>query len=116
MESDLTGTPGVRRSRSRLDAMVQLSIDGLSWQGLVLDVSLSGMRLERPAGIDLVPGQGLEVSLEAHGGQVPPIPARVVRMGLSEIALEFEALEPAAEQALSEMIEQFGELIAGPPL
>lgn len=114
MDSDLTGTPGVRRSRSRLDAMVQVSIDGLSWQGLVLDVSLSGMRLERPAGIDLVPGQALEVSLEAHGGQVPPIGARVVRIGMSEIALEFGRLDGPAEEALAEMIERFGELIAGP--
>jgi hypothetical protein len=116
MNSELTDMPGVRRSRSRLDALVQVSIDGLSWQGLVLDVSLSGMRLERPAGVDLRAGQSLEVTVEAGGGQVPPIAAHVVRIASSEIALEFDGPEPAAEQALAAMMETFGELLAGPPV
>jgi hypothetical protein len=76
----------------------------------VLDVSLSGLRAERPASLQLALGDRLDASLEARGRCVPALPARVVRLDASEIAIEFEDRDLSGQYELAWMIERFGTL------
>jgi hypothetical protein len=109
MAEDTSELPGARRTRLQIDAMALLTRgSGASEEVRVLDVSLSGLRVERPLSLPLSLGDRLDASLEARGRCVPALPARVVRLDASEAALEFEDRDLSGQYELAWMIERFG--------
>jgi hypothetical protein len=102
--------PGVRKSRSTLKAGLRISTPVKDWESAVLDISLSGMRIERPAGFDLGVGQRVEVELRVQEFAPATLRARVVRIGEDDVALRFETVSPPVESELRELIGRFGRL------
>ena len=102
--------PGVRRSRSALHpgADVELSVGGQRAQAAILDVSLSGLRVLRPAGMDPAPGETVQLRFPADADQPVLLSARVVRGSADQIAFQFEA--GAQEDALRTLIRRRGQL------
>ena len=112
MEPDSHDIAGIRRSRLALDAQVTLHAgSSAEAQTRVLDVSMSGLRLQRPANLGLVVGQSLSMSLEVRDRRVQALSGRVVRVGEEDFAVGFDRIDPAAEQELGWLIERFGTLV-----
>lgn len=100
--------PGVRRSRMHLDGRARLTAASNEWHGDLIDVSLSGMRVTRPDAFTLPVGHRIHVAIESRGRSLPPIEARIARLGEDDIALAFEVLGLAAETDLRWVMERFG--------
>ncbi|MFN3843747.1 MAG: PilZ domain-containing protein [Rehaibacterium terrae] len=102
--------PGVRKSRSTLKAGLRISTPVKDWESEVLDISLSGMRIERPVGFDLGVGQCVEAELRPERSTPAVLRARVVRVGDGDVALRFDVVSPPLEAELRELIGRFGRL------
>lgn len=102
--------PGVRKSRSTLQAALRISTPVRDWHARVLDISLSGMRVERPDDFGVGVGQPLEVELHCDDLPATRLRARLVRSGEGDIALKFDLVSVPLETELKEMISRFGRL------
>ncbi len=107
----LQNRPGVRKSRSALRAGLRISTPVKDWESEVLDISLSGMRIERPPDFDLGVGQRVEAELRTKEfAAAISLRARVVRVGDGDMALRFDTVSPPLEAELRELIGRCGRL------
>lgn len=104
---------GVRRSRSALvpDTRVELRIAGTRADAAILDVSLSGLRVQRPAGLHVSPGQQAELAFAIDADAPLVLDGTLVREGSAELAFRFEATAVSAEDALRALIHRRGRLL-----
>lgn len=102
--------PGVRRSRSALSpgADAALTIGGRQVRAAILDVSLSGLRVLRPEGLDAAPGDAVQLLFPLDSDQPIALPGTVVRSGADQIAFRFDA--GGQEDALRALIRRRGQL------
>lgn len=102
--------PGVRRSRSALSpgADVELTVGGRSVRAAILDVSLSGLRVLRPEGLDPAPGVVVQLAFPMDSDQPIALAGIVVRSSADQIAFHFEA--GGQEDALRALIRRRGQL------
>lgn len=105
--------PGVRFSRSRLQATASVRVPGHHWEASVVDLSPSGALLARPDGFD--PGQAALASVEFVCGDLVAlrVQARLVRSDERTVAFVFEGLGPSQEEDLRELIQRRGSLKDG---
>lgn len=108
------GETGVRRSRNALvpDTTVELRIAGARAEAAILDLSLSGLRVRRPAGFDASPGQRAELAFAIDADAPLVLEGTLVREGPAELAFRFEAAVPQ-EDALRALIGRRGRLLDG---
>jgi hypothetical protein len=109
------GETGVRRSRSTLvpDTTVELCIAGARADAAILDVSLSGLRVQRPAGLQVSPGQHAELVFAVDADMPLVLDGTLVREGPAELAFRFAAAALPAEDALRALIHRRGKLLDG---
>jgi hypothetical protein len=105
--------PGVRLSRSRLQATASVRVPGHQWEAQVEDLSPSGALLRRPEGFD--PGEAALASIEFRCGDLVAlrVQARLVRIDECTVAFVFEGLGPSQEQDIRELIHKRGSLKDG---
>ena len=105
--------PGVRLSRSRLQATASVRVPGHQWDAQVEDLSPSGALLRRPEGFD--PDKAALASVEFRCGEMVAlrVQSRLVRSDERTVAFVFESLGPSQEQDLRDLIEKRGSLKDG---
>lgn len=105
--------PGVRSSRSRLQATASVRVPGHQWEATVEDLSPSGTLLRRPEGFE--PDQAALASIEFRCGELVAlrVQARLVRSDERTVAFVFEGLGPSQEQDIRDLIDQRGSLKDG---
>lgn len=105
--------PGVRFSRSRLQATARVRVPGHHWEASVVDLSPSGALLDLPEGFD--PGKAALASVEFICGELVAlrVQARLVRSDERTVAFVFEGLGPSQEEDLRELIKRRGSLKDG---
>lgn len=105
--------PGVRLSRSRLQATASVRVPGHQWDAPVEDLSPSGALLRRPDGFD--PAKAALASIEFRCGDLVAlrVQARLVRSDERIVAFVFEGLGPSQEQDIRELIDKRGSLKDG---
>lgn len=105
--------PGIRLSRSRLQATASVRVPDHHWETPVEDLSLSGALLRRPDGFD--PERAALASVELRCGDLVAlrVQARLVRSDERTVAYVFEALGPSQEQDIRELIQRRGSLKDG---
>ena len=104
------GMPGVRRSRSALTpgADAELAMGGRRLRVAILDVSLSGLRVLRPEGLDPAPGVVVQLVFPLDSERPIALPGTVVRSSADQIAFHFEP--GGQEDALRALIRRRGQL------
>lgn len=109
------GETGVRRSRNALvpDTTVELRIAGVRAEAAILDLSLSGLLAQRPAGLDASPGQRAELAFAIDADAPLVLDGTLVREGPAELAFRFEAAAVPQEDALRALIRRRGRLLDG---
>ena len=102
--------PGIRRSRSNIEGELRIHAAMRDWAGPMIDVSLSGLRCERPIQFALPLGQVCDLELDF--GFPPRLRSRahVVRVADGEVAFRFDALSPNTEYELKRILESRGTL------
>lgn len=105
--------PGIRLSRSRLQATASVRVPGHQWETPVEDLSPSGTLLRRPKGFE--PGQAQQASIEFRCGDLVAlrVQARLVRSDERTVAFVFEGLGPSQEHDIRELIQKRGSLKDG---
>jgi hypothetical protein len=102
--------PGIRRSRCLVEGVIRARAGGGDAEGAIVDLSLSGARIVRPAGWSLDEGASASLRLLVPGEVPLAIGGRVSRVGVDAIAFSFDHLAPPAEIALRDIIERRGQL------
>ena len=109
------GETGVRRSRNALvpDTTVELRMAGASAEAAILDLSLSGLRVQRPEGLHVSPGQRAALAFPIDADEPLVLAGTLVREGPAELAFRFEAAALPEEDALRALIRRRGRLLGG---
>ena len=105
--------PGVRRTRLALRTPASLFEGDTAHATELLDLSLSGARVRRPAswrGVDRLP---LLLEIAGEAGESVRVGAHVARESADELALSFDHLGRGEEEALSELLARRGSLTDG---
>jgi hypothetical protein len=102
--------PGVRRSRSSVNARLRIRASMRDWTGAVIDASLSGLRAHRPDSFVLAPGQVCDLEIDFGAGPALRSRAQLVRLGENEVAFRFVALGPNTEYELGRVLATRGTL------
>lgn len=102
--------PGVRRSRSALNpgADAEIAIAGRTLRVAILDVSLSGLRVLRPDGLDPAPGVVARLRFPLDSDRPIDLAGTVVRSSSDQVAFQFDA--GGQEDALRALIRRRGQL------
>jgi hypothetical protein len=103
----------VRRTRLALRSPVSLYEGDATHLTELLDISLSGARVRRPAswrGVDQLP---LLLEIASDSGETLRVGARVARESADELALSFDHVGRGEEAALAELLARRGSLTDG---
>lgn len=103
--------PGMRRSRSTLDKQARIIIADSAFACQIIDLSLSGVRLQAIDGVQLSVGQPVIFEVPAAGGSSASVEARVSRVSDDGLALRFEHLNRSAENGLENVLARQGRLL-----
>lgn len=103
--------PGMRRSRSTLDKQARLLIGDSAFACQIVDLSLSGVRLQPVEGLQLSVGQPVVFEVPAAGTAGASVEARVSRIAPDSLALKFEHLNRIAENGLEAVLSRQGRLL-----
>lgn len=78
----------------------------------VVDLSLSGVNLQRPADFEPPVGHPVEIELRCgpDGGRRLAVRGRVVRREPATLALRFELVSPMVERELQAILDAYGTL------
>ncbi len=102
--------PGIRRSRCLVEGAIRARAGGIDAEGRIVDLSLSGARIVRPAEWPLPEGAVVSLRLLVPGEVPLAIGGRVSRVGVDAVAFSFAVLAPPAEIALRDIIDRRGQL------
>lgn len=100
--------PGVRKTRSTVQARLRIRVGPQEWWAEVADLSMSGVRVASPAGLTLDAGQSVEIEVLCADGPAVALDGICVRAGQGELAFSFPAVDPAQESELRCVIRRCG--------
>ena len=103
--------PGMRRSRSTLDKQARIIIADRAFACQIIDLSLSGVRLQAIDGLQLSVGQPVVFEVPAAGAGGAAVEARVSRVAEDGLALRFEHLNRSTENGLENVLARQGRLL-----
>nr|WP_225444629.1 PilZ domain-containing protein [Pseudomarimonas arenosa] len=101
----------MRRSRSTLDKQARLLVGDSAFVCQIVDLSLSGVRLEPVSGLQLSVGQPVIFEVPTAGSAGASVEARVSRISDDVLALRFEHLNRSAENGLEAVLARQGRLL-----
>lgn len=103
-----SGLPGVRLTRSRLEAVARIRVPDGQWAADVIDLSLSGALVVRPVDFGLAPDSMASIEFSCTEMAALRVQARLVRVDPHQLAFSFEGLGPSQQQDLRDLIDRRG--------